>query len=255
MHSWAPCQCKNGAAAVGAGQKFLRMQGAGGEILRVRASWPGPGPAGRLPWRARRSMQAGRPGERLSPASGPLRSTRPEETRRQMRRPPLRPAQARMTSQKQPGPRRPETAATSPPGLHRPGMAATRPGPIRFRAIAAQAHHRGPRRLPRRGSLADRAARRSAGCHPYPCKKGSPLHMAFQTAHRRVCCSLPRQTIRLHALRGLHASPCCLKSAPLRFAPFRGAPHMPVACAVQGGFYSFFYVFGQEKCCLSCRII
>lgn len=160
MHSWAPCQCKNGAAAVGAGQKFLRMQGAGGEILRVRASWPGPGPVGRLPLGMRRSVQAGRPGERLSPASGPLRGTRPEETRRQMRRPPLRPAQARMTSQKQPGPRRPETAATSPPDLHRPGMAATRPGSTRPRLLAAQAHHRGPRRLPRRGSLADRAARR-----------------------------------------------------------------------------------------------
>lgn len=183
MHSWAPCQCKNGAAAVGAGQKFLRMQGAGGEILRVRALWPVPGPAGRLPWRARRSVQAGRPGERLSPASGPLRSTRPEETRRQMRRPPLRPAQARMTSQKQPGPRRPETAAT-------------RPGPIRFRAIAAQAHHRGPRRLPRRGSLADRAARRSAGCHPYPCKKGSPS-IWLSRPHTGVCAAACR--IRLFA--------------------------------------------------------
>ena len=178
------------------GKNFYACRALAGRSCGCGPYGRSPGPAGRLPWRARRSVQAGRPGERLSPASGPLRSTRPEETRRQMRRPPLRPAQARMTSQKQPGPRRPETAATSPPDLHRPGMAATRPGSTRPRLLAAQAHHRGPRRLPRRGSLADRAARRSAGCHPYPCKK-TPPSIWLSRPHTGVCAAACR--VRLFA--------------------------------------------------------
>ncbi len=236
------------------GKIFYACRALAGEILRARASWPGPGACGggcrggravprrqAVPARGCRQRPARRGAHALKKSGGRSGGA------------PTPPPQARIINIKKPGTaaegppglRRPETAATSPPGLHRPGTAATRPGSTRPWLLAAQAHHRGPRRLPRRGSLADRAARRPAGMPSVSPQKGSILHTRFPDG-TPACAAACRVRLSASAPCGAAcAPPCCLKSVPPRFVSSRWRPRLSAAYAVQGGFYSFFYVFGQ----------
>lgn len=256
MHSCAPCQCKNGAAAFTAGQKFLRMQGAGRGDLAGAGLMAGPRSLWRrLSWRARRSAQAGRPGERLSPASGPLRSARPEETRRQKRRGSDSAAAGPLHQYKGTGHGRSKArlacGGRKPPRQARPaciGQEQPRQGPAvpgrgcwrRRRITGALGAFRAgaPWRIERPGGLRYLLRISATGLHP---------SYALSRRHTGVCAAACRVRLFASAPAGLHAPPllpekpaATLCVLPVEAAPVRGY-------AVQGDFTAFSMFLGKEN--------